>query len=529
MTKRTVNGYLKLMKVSPLILGGYLMGLTGASYALGLGDINLKSHLNEPLNAEVELLSAGTLSKHEIIVALATPEAFDKAGVEYSFFLNQLKFKPVFKKDGKVFLSIKTKKSVKEPFLDFLVDIRWPNGRLQREYTLLLDPPIYSEEPSSSAVTAPSTTRSTPSTQTYAPSATKNISTNDGGFSSYSVKSGDTLWAVARKVTNRDGHTMQQRMVAIYSANPSAFIRNNINNLKKGATLKIPDSETIGSVSQNQALLEIAASNQKFAGRSAGSRPSSVVDTADYGSSRASNPSKEDRLKLASPENSSSDAAAVAALESEAVTTLSEENKALKLQLTQQAERLAKMERLLELKDSGLASINQSSSESATSEANDERVALSSDEAQSEQNQIKVDNEEQPIENSDSENNLSDSDETNLNDEATANVDVQEDVVEPTQENNPPLTKPVVKTNKPVASLKPVVAEKGFLDKILDMGTTTLISISSGIILLFLIIFLWLRRKGMSDESYQSSLSVPMDDGLNEEHIKVGSLFKIQI
>ncbi len=527
MKKITKKGFDMLAKASPLLIGGCLLGLQSSVFALGLGEISLKSHLNEPLRAEVALISADTLSEHEIKASLAKQAAFETAGVEYYFFLNQLKFKPVFRKNGEVILEVSTKSAVKEPFLDFLVEVRWPNGRIQREYTILLDPPVFSEDPIA-ASTATTPTSSSQITSVQAP-ADKTSSYEvpsysvSGTVGEYLVKSGDSLWRVARKKTGNTSFSMQQRMVAIYAANPDAFMKNNMNRLKRGVVLQIPDEQSIGSISQQQALLEIASQNQQFSGRGAGSRPSAVVDTADYSSGsssvESSTPTSSDRLKLASPSTSADDAAAVAALESEAVTTLSETVTTLEEENKSLADRLAKTERLLALKNAELSALQEPSTttsepvtelESINELEQDEGVVEDLSDSEDVDDRATVDTEttEDTAGTQDTVSEELVSQDTSTNEDTT----VAEDsalTTTPESIKTPPVTPDVT---------KPVVQES-FMDKIMAMGSTTLIAIGSGVVVVFFIIFFWIRRRGMSEESYQTSLSVPVNEGLNEEEL----------
>ena len=119
---------------------------SGMAHALGLGEVSLKSALNQPLVAEIELLEVRDLASGELIPSLATPEDFTKAGVERQYFLSDLKFTPVLKPNGKSVIRVTSSKPVREPYLNFLVEVLWPSGRLLREYTLLLDPPLYSPQ-----------------------------------------------------------------------------------------------------------------------------------------------------------------------------------------------------------------------------------------------------------------------------------------------------------------------------------------------------------------------------------------------
>lgn len=108
--------------------------------ALGLGDITLHSALNQPLNAEITLVDPGSLADGELSVSLATADEFARAGVERVFFLNDLRFTAVLRGDRSV-IRVVSSKPVNEPFLNFLLQVNQPNGRLLREYTVLIDPP----------------------------------------------------------------------------------------------------------------------------------------------------------------------------------------------------------------------------------------------------------------------------------------------------------------------------------------------------------------------------------------------------
>ena len=120
-------------------------------YALGVGEVTLKSALNQPLVAEIELLDAKEMAPGEVIPALASAEDFNRAGLDRPYFLTDLTFTPVLRADGKSIIRVSSAKPVREPYLNFLVEVLWPSGRLLREYTRLLDPPLYSPEAAAAA------------------------------------------------------------------------------------------------------------------------------------------------------------------------------------------------------------------------------------------------------------------------------------------------------------------------------------------------------------------------------------------
>ena len=122
------------------LLAGTAVCWSALAPALGLGDITLHSALNQPLRADISLVDAVGLEEGELSVSLATPDEFSRAGVERVFFLNDLKFTPVLRGNRKL-IQVTSGKPVTEPFLNFLVQLNQPNGRLLREYTVLIDPP----------------------------------------------------------------------------------------------------------------------------------------------------------------------------------------------------------------------------------------------------------------------------------------------------------------------------------------------------------------------------------------------------
>ena len=244
---------------------------THFAHAVGLGEITLNSHLNEPLNAEIKLLSVEDLSKNELLPNLASHEDFDRAGVERVFFLTGIKFDVQKQADGTAVIKLQTSKIVREPYLNFLVELHWPTGRLLREYTIFLDPPIFTERAAAPVITqAPATTPSPnrapqPSKQPAATSSTTSAvntrstsGANQQGGDTIRVKKNDTLWNIAAKVRPGRDVTIRQTMLALQRQNQHAFINNNINLLKAGAVLRTPSLQDVRTVSNDEARGEVA-------------------------------------------------------------------------------------------------------------------------------------------------------------------------------------------------------------------------------------------------------------------------------
>ncbi len=259
---------------------------SGVAHALGLGEISLQSSLNQPLNADIALLEVRDLDTAEIITRLASAEDFSKAGVERDYFLTGLKFTPVILPNGKSVIHVTSAKPVREPYLNFLVEVVWPSGRVLREYTLLLDPPMYSPETAVAAaprmpvaapapapvyrapmkpVDGPFKVGSLPGTPSSARPATAvprptaaPAATRDG---QYRTTRNDTLWEIAQSV--RGTGTLNQTMLAIQDLNPDAFVGGNINRLKSGQVLRLPDAAQINARSAAEASQAVA--EQKLA------------------------------------------------------------------------------------------------------------------------------------------------------------------------------------------------------------------------------------------------------------------------
>jgi pilus assembly protein FimV len=251
------------------------------AWALGLGEIHLNSALNEPMNAEIDLIAAAPDELSALRASLADREAFTRYGIDHPQFLSTLTFKVGKGKDGRDVLLVRSSDAIPEPFVTFLVEVNWARGRLMREYTVLLDPPVYTpgETASSAApVTAPTVTAAPPRRATPAPAAAAPPNRATGAESpgapsgngvsaaapiagsSYRVAQGDTLAKIARSLRADTGvatpANVDQTMMAMYRANPDAF-GGNINILRRGAVLRIPGADQIAALNQAEATSEV--------------------------------------------------------------------------------------------------------------------------------------------------------------------------------------------------------------------------------------------------------------------------------
>ncbi|GIX29564.1 MAG: hypothetical protein KatS3mg124_0036 [Porticoccaceae bacterium] len=219
-------------------LAGCIAGLLASGYvsALGLGDIRLHSALNEPLDAEIPLTDVEGLAGKDILVGLASHEEFADAGVDRALVLSDLVFRVEMDAPGGPVVRVLSRRPIQEPYLDFLVDLRWPSGRLVREYTLLLDLPVYAgERARARPVPPPAAPRAAGASAP--PSRPRPEAVPAGG--EYRVQRGDTLWRIAYNLAGPG--TVHERMADILELNPDAFIGGDPNLLRAGAVLRLPD------------------------------------------------------------------------------------------------------------------------------------------------------------------------------------------------------------------------------------------------------------------------------------------------
>lgn len=310
---------------------------SGMANALGLGELTLKSAQNQPLDAEIELLDVRDLTAAEVAPSLAPPDEFSKAGVAYPTYLEDLTFTPVINPNGKSVLRVTSSQPLPGTVVKFLVQVMWPQGRLLRDYSVLLDQAkAQGQQPAAGNVT---------------PAVT----------GSYTTKRRDTLWQIAARNT-QGGGSVQQTMIAIQALNPDAFIGNNINQLKVGQVLRLPDQQQIQSIPQGEANREVAEQYAAWReGRRLGPRARQLDATrrgaADAAPERIA---QGDNLRLVSPGNQAGAGGAKAindklAVAQESLDTSRRDNEELKSRMTDLQSQLDKLQKLIQLKNDQLA------------------------------------------------------------------------------------------------------------------------------------------------------------------------------
>src|SRR5471030_1780796 len=281
--------------------------------AAGLGKLTVLSSLGQPLRAEIELTAVSADEAGALVAKLAPADAFRAANIDFNPTLLSLHF-DVEQRSGRQFIRITSGQPVNEPFVDMLLELNWTGGRLVREYTFLLDPaemrstqpaqvaapvdlqnrnaapapavpaapPVQAVQPDPAPSPAPAPVAARPARE---PAMSAEAPSKQAA-QQYKVKSGDNLSRIAGQLKPAD-ISLDMMLVALYRANPEAFSGNNMNRLKSGQILAVPDADTIrNSAPEGEArgvvvahAADFNAYRAKLAGQVANSTPAREPDT----------------------------------------------------------------------------------------------------------------------------------------------------------------------------------------------------------------------------------------------------------
>jgi pilus assembly protein FimV len=331
-----------------------------AAMALGLGDIHLHSSLNAPLDADIDLVGATADDLTSLKAQVAPREIFQQNGLDWPPFLSTVTLKPMHTSDGRDIIKVHSGVAITEPFVTLLVEINWARGHVTHEYTVLLDPPVFTPDQGQAAAAAGAVATPAAGTGTRGgaiqreaaappappppasppPSApTANAAPATQG-QTYRVQRGDTLSRIAAHEGSATSTPDVRRwMVATYEGNPDAF-DHNMNLLRAGAVLRMPDSAALGAVSAADALTEVR--------RQYAAWHSATPATPGAPSSPASDAG---RLRLVTPGTATGAAAAAGSSAS------ANESRALQGKVQQLQSQLDESQRLLALRNADLAKL----------------------------------------------------------------------------------------------------------------------------------------------------------------------------
>ena len=283
-----------LHPIAAAVLGIFVASTSTQALALALGRISVQSSIGEPLRAEIDIPDINAEEAASLRAAVATPDAFKAAGLEYNNAINDLKITLLKRPDGRSYLRMVGDKTINDPFVDLILEVNWASGRVVRDYTLLFDPPVTrtpaaavtapqlasapaAVAPSPAASPAPAAqsalpapanasaavqARTTPARPVPAQQKKTNsvAKTADGKIT---VNPGDTAGRIASSLVPA-GVSLDQMLLALLQANPQAFIAGDINRVKAGALLTAPSAEQAGGTPTAQAKQMLYAQSKDF-------------------------------------------------------------------------------------------------------------------------------------------------------------------------------------------------------------------------------------------------------------------------
>lgn len=310
--------------------------ILSSAHATGLGKLTVLSSLGQPLRAEVELTSPAKEEIDSLVPKLASQEAFKQANIDFNVALLSLRF-AVEQRGANYVIRISSSQAMNEPFVDMLLELNSANGKLLREYTFLLDPAelrnsqsaqvsnpvVVANQPQNTSAsnaaknTRPNVVATNPNLRNDRSPAPKNAEAGKEIKSAgeYQVKTGDTLSKIAGSY-RAEGVSLDQMLVSIYRANPQAFAGNNMNRLKSGQILTVPDADSaranVGTTNEAHSVVVAHAADfnsyrNKLAGQVADAPAEKAPSTKQSGGGKISAKVKEvpnattdspDKLKL---------------------------------------------------------------------------------------------------------------------------------------------------------------------------------------------------------------------------------------
>jgi len=262
-----------MRKLTPLVAASsfatLLATIPQTGFALGLGKLSVDSDLGEPLQLVIELDSVSAAEAETLDVSLGSRADFTRANIEYPALGDQLDFELVDVGGGRYLVEITTKDPIQEAYIHFLVNATWSGGTAVREYTALLDPPLYSGNTTTTVNLANDTSSTTNETSTSSEQSQSTASSSQstrgvGAGDSITVSRGDTLSQIVSGISKPADVNYYQALEAVYRKNPSAFIDSNMNLLRSGATLEVPSFEEMSAVTRSESIASFTEQLDRF-------------------------------------------------------------------------------------------------------------------------------------------------------------------------------------------------------------------------------------------------------------------------
>lgn len=243
-----------------------------ASHTLGLslGSAVVESSVNQPLSLRIEILELGEIRADDVSIQMASTEDFIRLGIDPLELLSSVSFLTQETSDG-VYVLLASSEIIRESYLSFVLETRWPSGRLLSEYRVSLDLPVYSDtdqvedriqQPLSNILDSPESINEAGSILAESEAEQTNLSGQDV----IETNDGSTLIRIARQIRPDETVSLQQTMIAIQSLNPEAFADGNINRLLIGKVLRVPTKDEISAFDAESAFAEVSRQNQAMVG-----------------------------------------------------------------------------------------------------------------------------------------------------------------------------------------------------------------------------------------------------------------------
>ena len=528
------------------------MALPTASKALSLGDIESNSSLNQPFRGTISLLSTSIAEASSLKVRVASPAVFNRVGIDRPAFLNSIRFRTTVK-NGRPVILVSSNQAINEPFLNFLLEVSWPNGQLLKEYTVLLDPPVLVQPDTAIASSAAGVRQDPGQNQAYrqqvsqptqvaarqqprrvvrtaAPTRQTKLrrpgpprrtaSSSRSRVKNYRVRRGDTLYKISKKLGYK-GIRNEQMMVALFEKNKRAFSKRNMNNLKAGAVLSRPSYQEAKSTSSRRAKSKVIAQARAWKKERAGvatvkksSRPNKTV--------AATNKVKQARVEVMGGGNKSINPNAVPggsgtsnelrkqlALTNEALTTRLKENDELKSRVSELESLLRKKNKLITLKSEQLSRLQDKIGGASTGQLNNLAQTTPAVNTNTTNESVRAD----------------DDDGTGIQQAvATAEANREGTILRTDPEqlaigtNNPPIQEEEILTSveDPFVKTGNETTEGSSLDIMGLLGSPAAMGIGGGTLLALLGGFWFMRRRKETDDDYQEFGSIDIDDQMDD-------------
>ena len=522
-----------------LILLTLVFGLTIVSqstFSLGMGNIQVYSSLDEPLRANIELIVSPDEDIQNLNVALASTADYQRVGLDKSFVPSNIAV--ALDPDNPNIINVTSNGPVSEPIVSLLLDVNWNNGRILREFTILLDPPAYEvrnadvqvnnvvmdqvEEAvtEDSSDSAPMLQERSDDTEQSVPTytnedvvqsepATSDLQSRDTFADEVYVNEGDTLWSIANR-NKMGGLSTNQMMIAIFNNNASAFIDNNINKLIKGSRLAMPSMADAEAISYSQALAEVESHNQNWAGSTATDYSTYQTTTDDDYDDDYSSSSLDYGVQLSGGDSEGSDSGQTNAeagdddsisLSDEDAYNQASEQAEMQERISELEDIVQQQQSVIEIQDGGLSNLENQLADANDVDTEDEAMdeGLTDDSMVDDVWGTEVDGEDTAADDLDLQ--LTDVDTSGADDAAMTDTDAGvEDSSTDSASSEPAVTEPVDQS-PPKFTATPVQTES-MVDKTVNWVMDNLQWVLIGLVGLIVLIFVprFLRNRGGDEE-----------------------------